>query len=711
MCVLPAALAPRGGFRRGQVTHRRRLTNTQSGGNKSVNVIGVTEMNTKEISADEESQSSKDKGSNENSPVIDRGLGLRRALSDETQSRPFLPLGGEVLHVAWLRSADAESSGKVTRSEAESDRACLEQLLEHYAVDPEEVTEVLERVARGWNDVTLSLGNGYYCRLQRYSEFDTLTLSGPGEPDAPTDLPVPHWNEMLPKGWLSTVPGRVFLCAHVVVRDVDPLPNEQLDDARLWNELQRVTNAIGWERRVEDGGAGSETQIGSAQMEAIEAIAEEIEIGCAEYDEDGECLVSFSSEDSMDMDDTESNSEVWENLSGELNGSASSLNGAALTGRRVILRTNQSEPGVVDEDCVASISDEECASDTSGHGASTEPNSSSKIVIRDPNFDKKEREKKERRKKEKKRKKLADKDRLNSREYTSEYTPARWQSWGTQVESNRIVAADFRRGARFYGNYHLDEEGGMTCMLLSPRGASVIQAARQLQRYFTIEQYRLLVLARLPGANSRYPTLAKLNSKYESVAQSIRRMNKSTTLKGNWFQRTWKALAKENVRTYKTQQDFLETITDLEQATAQELARAKSEAATAMAYDEIIETRLEEAEWLPLGGEVRFIPPYVRKRLDPAISTINSVAERAQILSDALERTTGLLQAGVEVRLQRLNERIARYGLVFTFASVFFTAASAICYEGPLKRAFEASVKWIIAHPITDWLGPILLGP
>ena len=296
------------------------------------------------------------------------------------------------------------------------------------------------------------------------------------------------------------------------------------------------------------------------------------------------------------------------------------------------------------------------------------------------------------------------------RSSTDEYTPARWQSWGTQVESNRIVAADFRRGARFYGNYHLDEEGGMTCMLLSPRGASVIQAARQLQRYFTIEQYRLLVLARLPGANSRYPTLAKLNAKYEVVAQSIRRMNKTSTASGNWLERTWKNLAKENVRTYKAQQDFLETITDLEQATAQELARAKSEAATAMAYHEIVETRLEEAELLPLGGEVRFMPPYVRKRLDPAISTINSVAERAQILSDALERTTGLLQAGVEVRLQRLNERIAMYGLVFTIASVFFTAASAICYEGPLKRAFEATVRWIATHPVREWLAPIIAG-
>ena len=104
------------------------------------------------------------------------------------------------------------------------------------------------------------------------------------------------------------------------------------------------------------------------------------------------------------------------------------------------------------------------------------------------------------------------------------------------------------------------------------------------------------------------------------------------------------------------------------------------------------------------------MPPYVRKRLDPAISTINSVAERAQILSDALERTTGLLQAGVEVRLQRLNERIAMYGLVFTIASVFFTAASAICYEGPLKRAFEATVRWIATHPVREWLAPIIAG-
>jgi hypothetical protein len=52
----------------------------------------------------------------ESKDVMDRGLGLRRALSDETQSRPFQPLGGEVLHIGWLRTES--DSGKVTRIEA-----------------------------------------------------------------------------------------------------------------------------------------------------------------------------------------------------------------------------------------------------------------------------------------------------------------------------------------------------------------------------------------------------------------------------------------------------------------------------------------------------------------------------------------------------------------------------------------------------------------
>ena len=157
-------------------------------------------------------------------------------------------------------------------------------------------------------------------------------------------------------------------------------------------------------------------------------------------------------------------------------------------------------------------------------------------------------------------------------------------------------------------------------------------------------------MARLPAAKARYPTLSKLNDQYTSVSRQLTRMNQGAK-KGNFIERM-----KHRLERAKRQQALFETISDLEQATARELARAKSEAALVEAYVDIINTRFEEAEYSPVGGEVRFLPPFVRKRLDPAVSTIQSVAERAAILSNALQRTTGLLQAGVEVRMQRNYE-------------------------------------------------------
>ncbi len=663
------APAPVPGFARASPRPRTLVPPVSAPGATSTEVAGdapdaSSADSTESSTAASSDASSSSSSSSDASPScrIDRGLGLRRALSDETQSRPFLPLGGEVLHVGWLRGGDPSSVGKVTREEGESDRECLEALVDHYTGDDlDRAQELLRRVERGWADVTLTLGGGYYCRLQRFSEFDTLTLSGPGDPEAPLDRPLQNWQRMIPPGWLATVPGRVFLCAHVVVRNVDPPPSAEtkpfglyapdsleprLSDYDLWNELRTVSNAVGWEKRAADGGYGSDTSAGAAQQEALEAIA-------ALERERVELEASGSSVDELDAEVAE-------------------LRDAA---RRAGVKVVEAGRGGSDRPKDRPSSSGSSSGSSSSAGSSSGSSASSRSV------------------------------------------PAEWQTWGTQVESNRIVAWA-SRGARFYANYHLDEEGGMTCLLLSPRGASVISAARQLWRYFTIEQYRLLILSRLPGAKSRYPTLAKLNARYESVAQAIRRMNKSEqdVETRNWFRRVgrkvrsfWKNDGKAR---YKVQQQFLETITDLEQSTAQELARAKSEATTAHAYHEIIQTRFEEADFRPLGGEVRFLPPFVKKRLDPAISTINSVAERAQILSDALERTTGLLQAGVEVRLQRLNEIITRLGLVFTVLSVVLGFFSAVAYEGPLQRAFYALCRAALAKfPWTSPLMTIMLPP
>jgi hypothetical protein len=95
-------------------------------------------------------------------------------------------------------------------------------LRRYAAVGKDRQEELLNRVERGWSDVTFTLGEGYYCRLQRFSEFDTLTLSGPGNPDEAVQAPLRPWQWMLPENWLASVPGRVFLCAHVMVGAVRP---------------------------------------------------------------------------------------------------------------------------------------------------------------------------------------------------------------------------------------------------------------------------------------------------------------------------------------------------------------------------------------------------------------------------------------------------------------------------------------------------------
>ena len=634
-----------------------------------------------------------------------------------------------MLHIGWLRTSE---DGKVSRAEGESDRDCLELLLKHYTVDSERQEEILDRVVRGWSDVTLTLGDGYYCRLQRFSEFDTLTLSGPGNPEEPLSRAVRPWQWMLPEGWLATVPGKVFLCAHVVVRNTDTEDSLLVDENDLWNELQMVSNAVGWERR-DRGYAEGETSRSAARDEALTAIAEmvtsdeedmpavlEWDSGSGSYDPDPGSLTEEERANLTWFQLAERQAEIGKNKSAS-EAVPVSVRGQG-TGRRSMLPiivTEQciEEGGTVDECIEEAFTEEEVLppelkpkkqrrnGESHGHRAEKKPE---KRVRKYAGFgtDRWQRQQRDKRKKEAKRHQMEEISEtvdgaIGGPRSDPSTVPPQWQRWGSQLESSRIVAFAAGGGVRFYANYHLDNEGGMSCVLLAPRGASVVRAARQLQRFFTIEQYRLIILQRLPGAKSMYPRLSKLEHQYETLSQSIRRMNEGSGPKGvvQRIGRQWRGDRRRQT------QEFLEKITELEQATAQELARAKSEAATSRAYADIIVTRFEEADYKPLGGEVRFLPPFVRKRLDPAVSTIFSVAERAQILSDALERTNALLQATVNVRLQLNYERLSLYALIFTVISVFATLVTSVTTPGPMQDIFH----WLMARVVRPLMKPIAM--
>jgi hypothetical protein len=149
---------------------------------------------------------------------------------------------------------------------------------------------------------------------------------------------------------------------------------------------------------------------------------------------------------------------------------------------------------------------------------------------------------------------------------------------------------------------------------------------------------------------------------------------------------------------------MLTQVADLESAVADVVAKTRMLALSAQAYQQIIELKFTEAQLKRLSYSARFLPLFVKKRLDPALSTIFFASEQAEILSAALSRTTNLIQAAVEVKLQRLNESIALYGLIFTVASVGLGLLQAwrIGNLGWLinftKTCFLKTMAWILSN-------------
>ena len=521
-----------------------------------------------------------------NEKRIDRGLGQRRALSAETRSRPFVPLGGEVLHLAWMREYD--ETGKFTKEEGEAYRETIKSLLSHYTTPAWKVTSVLDGVARGWSDVVLDLGAGFNCRLQRHSEFETLTLSGPGRLQDEISAPIKPWSWLLPTNWLADIPGKVFLIQHFVVR---------LDRETFAETIDRET----------------------------------------------------------------------------LNGEWLTLNGVADKNSAHDPSEIVADAGVVSNDLQRSRSlfeDVDLSSDANSRTALRQLEAArqalaSRVMSRDSSYFE---------------------DPLTTTSSTKGASKETFRDSELDWEVGAFAGASLGDGAKIYVNYQLDEDGGTQCLVTVPPGKETFdRAMRQIQRLTIIEQYRLLILSRLPKAKAKRQALAQLQIQYDTVSSVLRKSRASNT-------------------DYRNQQEMLTQVADLESAVADVVAKTRMLALSAQAYQQIIELKFTEAQLKRLSYSARFLPLFVKKRLDPALSTIFFASEQAEILSAALSRTTNLIQAAVEVKLQRLNESIALYGLIFTVASVGLGLLQAwrIGNLGWLinftKTCFLKTMAWILSN-------------
>lgn len=175
-----------------------------------------------------------------------------------------------------------------------------------------------------------------------------------------------------------------------------------------------------------------------------------------------------------------------------------------------------------------------------------------------------------------------------------------------------------------------DEHGFITFVVKAP-AAPTEQLGRRIQRLLEVETYRNMCLLGLPLARRTGEQLRKFEGELGSI---IAAMNKQDSV---------------------DDEAHFERLSTLMQAAHAETASCRFRFSASLAYNEIVQQRLDSLEETKLG-ELQTISGFVRARLDPGVSTIRSVVQRQQVLIDDLNQALSLLRTRIDLSLNRDNQ-------------------------------------------------------
>jgi len=157
-----------------------------------------------------------------------------------------------------------------------------------------------------------------------------------------------------------------------------------------------------------------------------------------------------------------------------------------------------------------------------------------------------------------------------------------------------------------------------------------------VQRILEAVTYGRLALLALPIARATSPRLAGVEAGLAEVAAELARHDRSPD--------------DEELL------DKLSTISaDLEDVVGSSSYRYSA----SQAYYEIVQNRLHDLSPIHVPGQINLFG-YLMRRLNPAMSTCQSMATRQEALSRRANRLSSLLQTGIEVRLEAQNRDLLR---------------------------------------------------
>jgi uncharacterized membrane-anchored protein len=196
---------------------------------------------------------------------------------------------------------------------------------------------------------------------------------------------------------------------------------------------------------------------------------------------------------------------------------------------------------------------------------------------------------------------------------------------GENAEGDALYATDFQL-----------DPGGFVRILVIDRGMSPERAGALVQRIIELETYRTFALLGLPEAQRLAPSIKHIEERLAELTEEMRRTDQLV----------------DNHR-------LLDELTALAAELEAGAAASHFRFGASRAYNELVQVRLQSlgdrrVEQFPTWSS------FLARRMQPAMRTCVSTAERQATLSEKLARAANLLRTRVDVELERQNRDLLK---------------------------------------------------
>ena len=174
---------------------------------------------------------------------------------------------------------------------------------------------------------------------------------------------------------------------------------------------------------------------------------------------------------------------------------------------------------------------------------------------------------------------------------------------------------------------HVD---GFSRFLIVNNALRAEQAGRLVQRLFDIEVYRVMALMAFPIARSLYPALNKSDRQLYTITNAM-------TMPDN------------------NDAASLDELTTLAAEVENYISSNHFRFAAASAYYQLVDQRLNDLREVRIQG-IQTLGEFLKRRLDPAVNTCESILHRFTSLSKRVSNASQLLRTRVDIIIERQNQ-------------------------------------------------------